>query len=383
MEAVGRLAGGVAHDFNNALQVLLGSAELLNERLADDPEGRKLVMQIHTTGNRAASLTRQLLAFSRKQLRRPVVLDLNALIRDMEGMLRPMIGEDIELTMLLDEHVQPIEADGGQIEQVLMNLAVNARDAMPDGGEIVIRTSTVHKSPDPVARKASQREPYVLLTVTDSGCGMDDKTRARIFEPYFTTKEAEKGTGLGLSTVYAIVNQSGGSIDVKSKPGEGTTFHIHFPLAAGQIELVSVTAPVIRTLTGSETILVVEDEDALRALLTQNLRAYGYTVLEAENGKRAILLGHLADAPIDLLLTDVILSDIGGRLVADQILTRRPAMRVIYMSGYTADSISARGVVEVDTVLLEKPFTLQALLRTVRQVLDQSSPKVAQQLLSL
>jgi DNA-binding NtrC family response regulator len=188
---------------------------------------------------------------------------------------------------------------------------------------------------------------------------------------------------LGLSTVYGIVNQSGGSIDVKSKPGEGTTFHIHFPLAAGQIELVSVTAPVIRTLTGSETILVVEDEDALRALLTQNLRAYGYTVLEAENGKRAILLGHLADAPIDLLLTDVILSDIGGRLVADQILTRRPAMRVIYMSGYTADSISARGVVEVDTVLLEKPFTLQALLRTVRQVLDQSSPKVAQQLLSL
>jgi PAS domain S-box-containing protein len=371
MEAVGRLAGGVAHDFNNALQVILGTAELLGERLATDAEGSHLVRQICNTGKRAASLTRQLLAFSRKQLLRPVVIDLNEIIRGMESMLRPMIGEDIEMNVLLDAQPQPIKADPGQIEQVLMNLAVNARDAMPEGGRIVIRTSTINVSQEPRHQPAARKlGPHVLMSVSDSGCGMDPATLGRIFEPFFTTKDAGKGTGLGLSTVYGIVSQSGGHIDVQSKLARGTTFNVYIPVSQQEAEPLHASEAVADSPRGSETILLVEDATPLRGLLAESLQSYGYHVLEAENGRRGISAGCLSNEPIDLLLTDVILPDMNGRVVADQILIHRPNIQVLFMSGYTADYISGNGVMQANTFLLEKPFTHATLLRTVRQMLD-------------
>jgi signal transduction histidine kinase/DNA-binding response OmpR family regulator len=371
MEAIGRLAGGVAHDFNNALQVVLGTAELLGERLTRDPEGQRLLTQISTTGERAASLTRQLLAFSRKQVMRPVAIDLNEIITGLEGMLRPLIGEDVELTVLLDPQPQPVLADPGQMEQVLMNLAVNGRDAMPGGGRLVIRTATVQLLRDSGPERAPVKDgDFVQLTVTDTGCGMDEATEARIFEPFFTTKESGKGTGLGLSTVYGTVSQSGGHIEVRSEVGRGTTFTIYLPRLDGTTDPVRAPRATTGNPTGSETILLIEDEAPLRGLLAGALRAHGYTVLEAENGKRGIGAGCRSDPPIDLLLTDVILPDISGRIVADRILAHRPAIKVLFMSGYTADYMSRNGAIEESTMLLEKPFTHGAMLRMVRQVLD-------------
>jgi PAS domain S-box-containing protein len=370
MEAMGRLAGGVAHDFNNALQVVLGTAELLGERLTHDTEGQRLLRQISTTGERAASLTRQLLAFSRKQVMRPVAIDLNEIVRGMEGMLRPLLGEDVELIVLLDPLPQPVRADRGQMEQVLMNLAVNSRDAMPGGGQLVIRTATVKLRGEPGPHHGAAKDgEYVQLSVRDSGCGMDATVLAQIFEPFFTTKESGRGTGLGLSTVYGTVSQTGGHIEAASEPGKGTTFTVYIPLH-GTTDPVRVSRSTIGDPTGSERILLIEDEAPLRVLLADSLRAHGYKVLEAENGKQGIMAECTAEEPIDLLLTDVILPDISGRIVADRIVAHRPAIKVLFMSGYTADYMSRNGTIEGATMLLEKPFTHGALLRMVRQALD-------------
>jgi PAS domain S-box-containing protein len=360
MEAVGRLAGGMAHDFNNTLQVVLTSVELLGERTSHDPTARSLLSQISVTGQRAASFTRQLLTFSRRQLMHPIVIDLNETIRGMEGMLRPLLGEDIALKLQLEGNTQPILADNGQIQQVLMNLIVNARDALPQGGRIDVRTSN--------AELAHKAQPYVVLSISDSGSGMDQDTQRKIFDPFFTTKDA--GTGLGLASVYGIVTQWGGHIEVRSELGQGSTFDLYIPLSTRSIEAARQPVQIPRTLKGSEAILLVEDEHALRQLLAEGLRSYGYTVLEAGNGQSGISLADTSTTRIDLLLTDVILPDISGQQVADHIIGLRPSLKRVFMSGYAADYVSARGGAKSEVTMLEKPFTLGTLLQVVRETLD-------------
>ncbi len=374
MEAVGRLAGGVAHDFNNALQVILTYGELLDEHLAGDEIGAKYNQQIVAAGQRAASLTRQLLAFSRKQLLRPVLLDLSAVIHDLEELLRRMIGAHINLHMICVATGTAILADRSQVEQVVLNLAINAADAMPRGGELYIKTSNIEIG-------AAQSQPgapvapgkYVLLTVRDTGSGMSPAIQERIFEPFFTTKEAGKGTGLGLSTVYGIVQQSQGCVTVNSKVGKGTRFKVYFPIVAGAVDADTPHKHLKLPAGGTETILLVEDEDVLRRVVADTLRTNGYVVLEAHDGKAGIEFAGRFDAPIDLLLTDVILPGATGREVAARLLEFRPEMKVIYMSGYTDDFIADHGVIDPDTVLLEKPFPIALLLLRVRETLDRKS----------
>jgi two-component system cell cycle sensor histidine kinase/response regulator CckA len=372
MEAVGRLSGGVAHDFNNLLGVIIGYAEFLQENMDAENNLRGSVDEILKAGKRAASLTRQLLAFSRQQVLDPKVLDLNGVVSDMEKLLRRLIGEDIELTTRLVPELAHLKADQGQLEQVLMNLVVNARDAMPQGGKLVIETQNmimdqafVRRYPYPV-----QPGPYVLLTVTDGGIGMDAETKARAFEPFFTTKEKGKGTGLGLSTVYGVVKQSGGYIDIDSAPGVGTTFKIYLPRVDEAIKSEKPSDTKANSFSGNETILVAEDEESLRRLTRNTLELCGYKVLEGKDGVEALQVSERHVGTIDLLLTDIVMPEMGGRALAQELLRRRPDIRLVYMSGYTGQAVGTQGPVDPGSFFLPKPFTRETLTRKIREALD-------------
>jgi two-component system, cell cycle sensor histidine kinase and response regulator CckA len=372
MEAVGRLSGGVAHDFNNLLGVIIGYGEVFQESVVLEDALRTCIDEILKAAYRASSLTRQLLAFSRQQVLDPTVLDLNAVVKDLERMLQRLIGEDIRLKTQLDPTLVHIKADQGQIEQVVMNLAVNARDAMPNGGELTLETSNfymdetyVRRYPYPVLVGN-----YALLSVADNGIGMNAATKSRSFEPFFTTKAKGKGTGLGLSTVYGIVKQSGGYIDILSEPGMGATFNIFLPKVESEIAQIRRPITASTSLGGSETILLVEDEDSLRKLSRHLLELSGYTVLEAACGAEAARVS--ADFPraIDLLLTDVVMPGMSGRALADQLLRQRTQLRVLFMSGYTGQTVGEHGVLAEGSFFLPKPFSRSALIRKVRSVLD-------------
>jgi two-component system cell cycle sensor histidine kinase/response regulator CckA len=373
MEAVGRLAGGIAHDFNNLLMVISGYSEFLLDRLGPEPSLRAPAQEIAGAAVRASALTRQLLAFSRKQMLAPKILDLNGVVTENLKMLTRMIGEDIDLVMVPSADLGPVRADAGQIEQVIMNLAVNARDAMPSGGRLTIETSNVALDADQ-ARLHPPLIPgnYVLLAISDTGAGMDSETQSRIFEPFFTTK-GTKGTGLGLSTVYGIVKQSGGYIWVYSEPGKGTTFKIYLPRvaeAAPNLVQASALPESFASAPGTETILLVEDEANLRYLARQFLEKQGYRVLDAADGALAMQIALAHEGTIHLLLTDVIMPGMNGRELAQRVLQLRPAMKVLYMSGYTENVIGHNGTLDAGVRLLQKPFTLRDLKSKVREVLD-------------
>jgi len=372
MEAVGRLAGGIAHDFNNLLMVMSGYCEFLLERVGSDQQLREPAQEIANAANRATSLTRQLLAFSRKQLLTPKVLDLNAIVTENFRMLDRVIGEDVELAIVPGADLGMVKADPGQIEQVIMNLAVNARDAMPHGGKLIIETSNVSLD-EAYARLHGAVAPgeYVMLCVSDTGTGMDFETQSHIFEPFFTTK-GPKGTGLGLSTVYGIIKQSGGYIWVYSEPGEGTSFKVYLPrvTSAGEVAVIHPPIAAAAVQRRNETILLVEDEDNLRNMARLYLEREGYTVLEAPDGAAAIQLASAHPGPIHLLLTDVIMPGMNGRELANYISPRRPEMKVLYMSGYTENAIVHNGTLDAGITLLQKPFTLPVLKATVRKMLD-------------
>ncbi|HEY1262952.1 MAG TPA: PAS domain S-box protein [Terriglobales bacterium] len=371
MEAVGRLAGGMAHDFNNLLMVISGYAEVLLEKIdANNPmHGR--VTAIQQAADRATTLTRQLLAFSRKQLLELKVVDLNAIVSDMERLLRPLIGETVELTTQLGSKLGRTRADAGQLEQVIMNLVVNAKDAMPAGGKIHIVTANVDLD-ERYCREHTymQPGPYVMLSVTDNGCGMNKETLSRIFEPFFTTKEKGKGTGLGLSTVYGIVKQSGGYVFANSEIGRGTTFRIYLARVEEPAEATDNAKAAGGATHGSETVLLVEDEESVRQLVRETLEMRGYRVMEAESGEAALALAASHKAPIQLLITDVVMPGINGRELAKVLVASRPQMLVLFLSGYTEDAILLEGSLEPGTAFLQKPFTLQNLARKVREVLS-------------
>jgi PAS domain S-box-containing protein len=372
MEAIGRLAGGIAHDFNNLLMVISGYSEFLLERIGPDPRLRGPAQEISNATQRATSLTRQLLAFSRKQMLAPKVLDLNEVVAENLKMLTRMIGEDIDLVMVPGPGLGALRADPGQIDQVIMNLAVNARDAMPHGGKLTIETANVHLNEN-FARTHTPLTAgdYIMLTISDTGVGMDTDTQSRIFEPFFTTKGA-KGTGLGLSTVYGIVKQSGGFIFVDSQPQRGTTFRAYFPRIDGREDVAvaqdALTLP--RAENGEETILLVEDEVNLRRLARQYLETQGYTILEAEDSAAALQIVEGHQGAIDMLLTDVIMPGMNGRELAVQICKQRPEIRVLYMSGYTENAIGHDGTLDAGINLLQKPFGLPVLRDRVREILD-------------
>jgi two-component system, cell cycle sensor histidine kinase and response regulator CckA len=368
MEAVGRLAGGVAHDFNNILNVILGYGELMLRGLSDSDPHRRHVGEIRKAADRAASLTRQLLAFSRKQVLTPKILDLNVVVTDIEKMLRRLIGEDVELVTLLHPELGSVLADPGQMEQVLMNLAVNARDAMPAGGKITIETANVMLDPLSIRwRPGLSPGPHVMLMLSDTGHGMSREVQDRIFEPFFTTKEQGKGTGLGLSTVYGIVKQSEGSIWVYSEEGRGTSIKVYLPRVSQRpIEIQPVAAP---GRGGHETVLLVEDDDSMRDLACEVLGSAGYRVLAAPNGEAALELASEHER-IELLVTDVVMPGMDGRQLSRVLLSRRPRLRVLFASGYTADALSQHGILEDGLTFLPKPFTAEALTTKVRQALD-------------
>jgi PAS domain S-box-containing protein len=377
MEAVGKLAGGVAHDFNNLLTVINGHAELSLRRLSqEDPLYRKLEA-IREAGQRAASLTRQLLAFSRKQIMQPKVLDLNHVVFETNKMLQRLIGEDIDLLIGLTPDLGKVNADPGQIEQVLMNLSVNARDAMPKGGKVTIETQNVYIDEEYSSRHLTVRPGrYVMLAVSDTGCGMDAATRERIFEPFFTTKETGKGTGLGLSTVYGIVKQSGGNVWVYSEVGRGTTFKIYLPCVDSHAEEFKLITGEAQATPGTETVLLVEDEEMVRNMTREILQESGYQVLEAQHGHEALLVAERHNGPIHLMLSDVVMPQMSGRELAEQLSPTRLEMKVLYMSGYTDDAIVHHGVLDEGMAFIEKPFTPNALTRKLREVL--SAPAEAQ-----
>ena len=373
LEAVGQLAGGIAHDFNNLLTAITGYSQLTLRRLGPDDPLRRNIEEIMKAGERAASLTRQLLAFSRKQILQPKVLDLNAIVADMDNMLRRLIGEDIDVLTVLGAELGRVEADAGQIEQVIMNLAVNARDAMPAGGKLTIATANVELSEAYSRQHVSVRPGrYVMLAVSDTGCGMDPETQARIFEPFFTTKEVGKGTGLGLSTVYGIVKQSGGHLWVYSELGHGTTFKVYLPRVDEEPNVPQVTAARAARPRASETLLIVEDEEGVRGLLREVFQGEGYQVLEAASGSEAVKIYREYEGDIHATLTDVVMPGMGGREIAEYASRLRPGMKVIFMSGHTDESIVHHGVLDPGVHFLEKPFTPDALLYKVRLVLDEN-----------
>ncbi len=363
--------GGIAHDFNNHLGVIIGYSRVLRKALGTNNTLCEHALEIEKAGQRAASLTKQLLAFSRQQVLTPAVLSLNTLTSDMESMLPRLLGEDIEVSLALDPELGSVKADQSQIEQVIMNLAVNARDAMPTGGKLKIQTANVefdqaytHTHP------GSRAGNYVLLAVTDTGTGMDAGTLTHIFEPFFTTKEQGKGTGLGLATVYGIVKQSNGYIWVDSAPGKGTSFEIYLPRHEGQPAVEEQKVDSVEHLRGTESILLVEDAQPLRKLAQTFLEAAGFSVLTAGSGEEALEVAARSGVTLDLLLTDVVMPGMNGRVLAEQLLPRQPGMKVLYMSGYTDSFIAGHGVPDPGIHLLHKPFTEDVLIRKAREVLD-------------
>ncbi|PYP45955.1 MAG: hybrid sensor histidine kinase/response regulator [Gemmatimonadetes bacterium] len=370
MEAVGRLAGGVAHDFNNVLTAIFGYADLMAEEVPPSSAARQDLDEIRKAAQRATALTGQLLAFSRQQVLAPVVLSMNDLVGDVDKMLRRLLGEDVDLRVSLASNAGNVRADPGQLQQVIMNLVVNARDAMPTGGKLLIETADAELT----EQYAELHQPvipgqYVMLAVSDTGVGMDAQTRARIFEPFFTTKEKSKGTGLGLSTVYGIVKQSGGYIWVYSEAGHGTTFKVYLPRVDAPVEPQAPAREAV-TVTGTETILVAEDDETLRPLAKGLLEKLGYTVLEAENAEQALGVAGAHAGPIHLLVADVVMPGASGRELARRLAQSRPETRVLYVSGYTDDAIVHHGMLEPGLNFLQKPFTPAALARKVREVLD-------------
>jgi PAS domain S-box-containing protein len=373
MEAVGRLAGGVAHDFNNMMTVVIGYSEFLLSKLKKEDTDYKSVEGIMNAGKRAASLTQQLLAFSRKQVLQPHVVNLNAIVTDLEKMLKRLIGEDIDLQLGLDSKLGAVRADPSQMDQIIMNLAVNARDAMPRGGKIAIETANVELDEEYCRiHMAVQPGPYIMLAVSDTGSGMDKETQSRIFEPFFSTKEEGKGTGLGLSTVYGIVKQSGGNIWVYTEPGQGTTFKIYFPRIEEATEPRKQEEDSDKSFRGSETILLAEDEEMVRDLACKVLAEMGYTVLAASNGEEALQICERHKEPIHLMLTDVVMPQMSGRELAESTVRLYPEMKVIYMSGYTDNSVTRNGMLEPGVNFVQKPFTPLSLTKKVREVLDAS-----------
>src|SRR5436309_3568194 len=371
METIGRLSSGLAHDFNNLLTAILGQCDLLLRRLPEGEPARKGIEEIRTAGERAAGLTRQLLAYSRRQVLKPRVIDLNASVTSMVPMLRRLIGETIDLNPTLQTDLGRVEADPSQVEQIIMNLVVNARDSMPHGGRVVVETSNADLD-ETFAKKHVPTRPgrYVMLAVSDTGSGMDEATQARIFEPFFTTKQLGKGTGLGLATVYGIVKQSDGYIWVYSEPRMGSAFKIYLPRVDAEVsreETRETTAPLP---SGSETVLLVEDDRTVRLLAGEMLRMNGYTVLQARDGREALDLVRRHGQPIHLLLTDVVMPVVSGRQLASGVADIQPGIRVLYMSGYTDGVIAHHGVLDAGVAYLQKPFTADFLARKVREVLD-------------
>ncbi|MDT4967210.1 MAG: hypothetical protein QOJ64_1947, partial [Acidobacteriota bacterium] len=371
LEAVGQLAGGVAHDFNNLLTVITGYSDLSLRRLDNGNPLRASLEEIRKAGERAASLTRQLLAFSRKQVLQPKVLQLNAIVADVDAMLRRLIGEDIDPITLLDPALGQVKADPGQIEQVILNLAVNARDAMPQGGKLTIETANVQLD-NQYSRSHTAIQPgnYVMLAVTDTGCGMDAETESRVFEPFFTTKEHGKGTGLGLSTVYGIVKQSGGNIWVYSEVGKGTTFKIYLPRTDDVLDMNTANDAPNELAQGRETVLLTEDEEQVRQMARMILEMSGYHVLEASNGDEALAIYREHGAQIDLIVTDVVMPHMSGTELAHNLELLHPGIKVLYMSGYTDEAIVRHGLLDRDMSFLQKPFTPAVLTRKVREMLD-------------
>jgi CheY-like chemotaxis protein len=376
MESIGRLAGGMAHDFNNILTAIGGYAGFLFRGLAEDDPRREDAKEILNAAERAAALTRQLLAFSRKQILAPQQIDINATLAGTVNMLRRLIGEDVKLEVKPAKRPCMVNVDPGQLSQVLMNLAVNARDAMPEGGTIVIEAGLV--KPDKTffaARPGLKPGPLVRLSFSDTGCGISPENKKHLFEPFFTTKEKGKGTGLGLATVYGIVKQSGGDIEVESAPGHGTTFHIYLPQVAEAAPGKEQAEGKIELQRGTETILLVDDEEPLRRLSERFLRAAGYTVISAADGLAAIAAAESYGKPVDLLLTDVVMPGMNGRELARRLADARLAARTLYMSGYTDEAVIKHGVLEPGIAFIYKPFSVEALTAKVREALDGPADK--------
>jgi PAS domain S-box-containing protein len=378
MEAVGRLAGGIAHDFNNLLMLIKGYSDLLRDRLPAEETPREYASEIQKAADRASSLTQQLLAFSRKQVLELRVLDVNQVVTSMSKMLPRLLGEDIEVVTRLNSAIGRVKADPGQLEQVLMNLAVNARDAMPEGGRLTIETGECELDDEYVRQHPGARPGrFVMLAVSDTGVGMNTDVRAHVFEPFFTTKAKGKGTGLGLAMVYGIVKQSNGYIWVYSEPGQGATFKVYLPRVeeAAESELrAPATGPPPR---GTETVLVVEDEDGVRRVTREYLEANGYSVLEAQSGAEALAVAEQHAGPLHLVLTDVVMPGMSGRELTERLRRRRPELRVIFMSGYTDDAVMHHGALAPGVAFLQKPFARDALARKVREVLDGQAPAAA------
>jgi PAS domain S-box-containing protein len=375
MEAVGQLAGGVAHDFNNILTAIVGYTDLLAAEFA--PHSRELedLEEIRKAARRAAALTRQLLSFSRKQVLEPRIIDVNGVVMNLDKMLRSLISENIELKLQLGDDLDAARVDPNQLEQVIMNLAINARDAMPEGGTLTIETANAKLDEDYAATHVSVIPgDYVMLAVTDTGCGMTQETQARIFEPFFTTKPAGRGTGLGLSTVYGIVKQSGGTIWLYSEPDKGTTFKVYLPAIESLPQDIGKAAPAEPATRGAGTVLIVEDDEQLRRLTYRALVQEGYVVLEADRGRTALETARRHKGGIDLLLTDMVMPDTNGRKLADTLRAARPSLRVLYMSGYPDRAIVNHGMVGPDDAYVAKPFTTDGIVRKVREILSAKGP---------
>jgi CheY-like chemotaxis protein len=372
MEAIGRLAGGIAHDFNNMLTAILGNVQLISMHMEDDEDQERLLGEIRTAARRSADLTRQLLAFSRKQALEPERIDLNAMIDRMEPILDRMIGEPIAVLTSLDPDLGTIEADPSQIDQVVMNLVVNARDAMPEGGTLTIETANVHLD-ESYAQLHADGEPgdYVMLSISDTGVGMDQETQEHIFEPFFTTKGEEEGTGLGLATVYGIVSQSGGHIHVYSEPGEGSVFKVYLPLMGADARPEAREEGADNILTGGETVLLVEDEDIVRDLIAGVLRRHGHEVVTAPDGQEALEVAEEHEGTIDIVVTDVVMPEMNGGQLAEALSETGYDIPVLFISGYTDNTIVQHGVLEGGVHYLQKPFDPEKLLRRIRSILDE------------